>query len=521
MDDTKMAAKSTIIIIMLTLGSKLLGFLREVLIASKFGSGMETDAFFVALTVSSLATGFISNSISTTFVPVISVVDVKEGKCWKIKHTNNMLNVMFFISCVLVVVGFFLTPAIIKVLAKGFIEEQYNLTVVLARIGLPGILFSGAIGVFTGYLHSEGRFATASAIGFPFNVIFIIFLLFLSKSFGIIGLVITSVVATASQFFILIPEARLSGLKYRWIFDLKDKYLRKVLFLSMPVFVATVINELNIIVDRTIASDLVPGSISALSYAAKINGLINSIFISAIATVIFPILSKEFSSGNIERMKKVMGYGFNVVILITVPAIIGITVLSKTIVQTAFQRGRFDTTATLMTTGALYFYAFGLLAFSIRLLTNKVYYSLQDTRTPMVNGLLYLGINIILDLILVKHMSHKGIALATSIASTVTVISLLYNLRKKIGPMGLLSYIKCGLKSLFASMVMGISIYFLNKGLFNIMNTSTIMGLVSLSICIGSGVLIYSVIIYFFRIKEVEWILGIVKGKLDRFVKAT
>ncbi len=171
MSRSKQAAKSALIVMIFTLGSKFLGFIREILIASKFGSGMETDTFFVAMTATALVTGFISSAIVTTFIPVLSEIESKEGKKGKVEHANNMINIIFAISILLVIIGLIAAPVIVRLLAKGFYGEQFDLAVKLTRTGLPMILFSGIIGVFTGYLQSEQRFASTSAVGFPFNFI--------------------------------------------------------------------------------------------------------------------------------------------------------------------------------------------------------------------------------------------------------------------------------------------------------------------------------------------------------------
>jgi len=137
MDNSNRTARSVLLIIIFTLGSKFLGFLREVLIASKFGSGKQTDTFFIAASATTLIGSFILNSISTTFIPVISEVETKEGRKGKIKHTNNMLNLTAALSLILIIIAFIGTPLIVKILASGFKGEQFVLAVKLIRIGLP------------------------------------------------------------------------------------------------------------------------------------------------------------------------------------------------------------------------------------------------------------------------------------------------------------------------------------------------------------------------------------------------
>ena len=514
MSKSNKATKSAVTIIIFTLGSKFLGFLREVLIAAKFGSGMETDTFFIALSASSLIGNFLRNSINTTFIPVISEVELKEGKKSKIEHTNNMINVVVLVSLMLVIIALIGTPLIIKTLASGFKGEQFDLSVKLTRIGLPMILFSGIIGVMTGYLQSEERFNATAIIGVPFNFIYIFFLLFLSSMFGIEGLMVAGVLAVFSQLLIQIPEAKSSGFKHKFVFDIKDKYIRKVLYLSLPVLIGVAINDLNAVVDKTLASSLAAGSISALNYANKLNALILGVFISAITTVIFPILSKEANNDNIPGVKKTMGYGVNLILLITIPATVGMIVLSKSIVEIAFQRGEFDAAATMMTSQALIFYSVGLVAMALRLLITRVYYSLQDTKTPMINGAISVGFNIVLNLILVQYMGHAGLAFATSIATTIATILMFYGLKKKIGSLGTLAYIKCGLKAGLASAIMGVVAYVVYHGLYGILGASKLYNLISLLVAVGLAVIVYGVLCYLFGIEEVRDIVDKVIKRL-------
>lgn len=511
MSKSRQVAKSALIIIVFTLGSKFLGFIREVLIAAKFGSGMNTDTYFVAMTATSLIISLMSNAISTTFIPVLSEIESKEGKEGKINHTNNMINIILFLSLILVLLGWLAAPLLVRLLARGFHGEQFDLAIKLTRIGLPKLIFSGLIGALTGFLHSEQKHISSAAMGVPFNFVYIFFLVFLSTTLGIKGLMITSVFAVLSQLLIQLPEAKKSGYKYKFIFDLKDKYIIKVLYLSVPVFIGVAINDLNAIVDRTLASSLVSGSISALNYANRLNALILGVFISAITTVIFPLLSTESNNDNIEGMKKIMDYGVNLILLITIPATVGMIVLAKPIVEIAFQRGEFDATATIMTSQALRFYSIGLVAMALSLLLSRVYYSLQDTKAPMMNGAIAVGFNIILNLILVKFMAHTGLALATSIATTIATLLMFYGLKKKIGSLGTLSYIKCGLKSGLASAVMGIVAYMVYHGLYKALGISKLYNFIALLVAIGLGVVVYGVLCYILRIEEVRDIVDKVK----------
>lgn len=514
MSKTEKAATSVVVMIVFSLGSKFLGFLREILIASKFGAGMETDTFFIAIAVSGLFTTLIGAALNTTMIPVLSEIQVKEGIKGKVLHTNNILNIVVVLSILLVFTGWVGAPLLVKLLAKGFTGQQFELAVYLTRIGIPVLFFSLIQPVLRSYLQSEMMFTETAASAFPFNFVYIFFLIFLSGKFGIVGLVVANTLAVASQILLQFYGLKKSGYKYKFIFDLKDIYVRKILLLTVPIFIGTTINEINIIVDKTLASSLIEGSISALNYATRLNSLILGVFITAITTVIYPMLSEQSNNGNIVKMKKIMGYGINSILLITIPSTIGLIVLSKPIVEVVFQRGEFDIQATILTSQALIFYSMGLVATGLRPMIGRVFFSLQDTKTPMINGAIAVVFNVIFNLILVTNMAHRGLALSTSLSNIIAVALLFITLKKKIGSLCTLSYIKCGLKAGLASAIMGVVAYVVYHGLYGILGISKLYNFISLLVAIVLAVIVYGVLCYLFGIEEIRDIVDKVMKKL-------
>ncbi len=239
--------------------------------------------------------------------------------------------------------------------------------------------------------------------------------------------------------------------------------------------------------------------------------MVLSVFISATTTVIFPTLLKEANRDHIDGLKRIMGYGVRLILLITIPSTVGIIVLAEPIVEIAFQRGQFGATATMMTSQALIFYSLGLVAMALRLLLNKVYYSLQDTKTPMMNGMISVGFNIVLNLILVKYMAHSGLAFATSIALTIATLIMFYDLRRKFGSLGTVAYIKCGLNAGLASAIMGVVAYVVSHELYSLLGVSVLHNLISLVVAVGLAVITYGVLCYALGIEEV-------KGLCDRMI---
>lgn len=516
MSQSRKAAKSIFIMIIFGIGSKILGFIREMLIAAKFGSGAETDTFFIALTATSLFTAMFTQSLNTTMIPIMADVEKNEGKESKIQHTNNLLNIVLLISFGVVILGWILSPLIIKLLAHGFEGEQYKLAITMMRIGMPVAIFSGVVGIYRGYLQSESMFIESSASQFPFNFTYIFFLIFLSSFFGIKGLMVTSVLAVFSQILLQIPGIRKTGYRYEFKIDFKDPYIRKILYLVVPVLFSVAVNDLNKIVDRSLASSLVTGSISALNYSARLNSLVLAVFITAIATVLFPMLSKEAVKETYDDFIKIIRNGVNIVLIITIPATIGMIILTEPIVTLTFERGAFDSVATQMTSQALVFYTLGLAGMALRTFMERAYYSLKDTKTPMVNGFIAVGLNVVLNFILIGPMEHRGLALATAISTTLSTGYLFYGLRKKIGPLGISTVLRCGAKSLASSVIMGGIVYFTYYSLIENFIGNTIFELAILLLSVGLGALVYLTILYLLKVDEMTWFINLFRKKLGK-----
>lgn len=515
MSQLKKSAKSVVTIIIFTLASKVLGFVREALIASSYGSGARTDTFFIALSAITLFSALLTQTINTTLIPILSDVEAQEGKKGKLNHLNNFLNIITFVAFIMVIVGFFITPYLMQILGKGFEGEQFDFAILLTRIGLPTLIFSSIVGIFRGYLQSEEYFNESAASAFPKNIVYIVFLVFFSQYFSIRALMVVTVLAEAAQLTIQVPSLRKLGYRYKMMVDLQDEFMQKLATLIPPILVSVAINDLNNLIDKSMASSLVKGSVSSLNYASVLNNVVQSVFVTAIITVVFPLFSKEANAKNYAGLKKMMHTSLNIVLLITIPATIGLIVLATPAVKFAYQRGEFGEVATMMTSSALVFYALGLVGTGVKSMLTRVYYALQDTKTPMMNSAYALGLNFIMNLILVQFMGHRGLALATALSATITAIILLYQLRKKIGNLGLRAMTQSSVKTLISSLIMGVVIYFVYNYSVTAFNPSRFMELIIVGVTVLIGVLVYVVSLYLFKVDELRFVTDYIKRQIN------
>ncbi len=514
MSQLKKSAKSVGTIVLFSLGSKVLAFVREALIASRYGSGGGTDTFFIALSAISLFSTLLVRTINTTLIPVLSDVEVQDGKTGKLNHLNNFLNTIILVAMLIVLTAFFLTPSLMKVLGRGFEGEQFEYAILLTRVGLPLLVISSIVGIFRGYLQSEEQFTESALSSFPLNIVYILFLYFLSQYFSITALMVVAIIAEASQLLVQIPGLKKLGYRYKFTIDLKSEYMQKVAQLIPPILLSVGISDLNSLVDKSMASSLKEGSVSSLSYASTLNNVVLSVFVAAIITVVFPILSKEANAENYARLKKIIHTSLNIVLLITIPAAIGMIILANPVVKFAYQRGEFKETAVLMTSSALVYYSPGLIGSGVKSVLTRVFYALQDTKTPMINSFYSLVLNIIFNLVLAQSMGHNGLALATSISTILTTIILLYKLRKKIGNLGLKVMIQSSIKILISSVLMGGIIYFLYNYSIATFNPSRIIELLLVILTVVVGVLVYLASLYLLKVEELHFFIEKAQNQL-------
>ena len=499
------AAKSALIIMFIILFSKSMGFIREVLIASKFGSGLITDSYFIIYTVITIVTATLNSVFSTTLVPIFIKLEDSEGNNTKIQFMNNLLNITTCITAIIAVLIWIFAPYVIRIIASGFEGHVYSLTVQLVRIVIPMIVFVAVASVFTAYLQSKEYFNIPAATGVPLNTIYIIYLLLMATRYGIKGFMVAIILAQLSTVVFQLPTAFKTGFKYKATVNLKDDNLKKLLLLTTPVVIGTTLQQINLAIDRSIASNLSAGSISSLSYASKLEELVIGVFIFSLLTVLFPILTHESGKENLEGFKRIMGNGITIVMLTTIPVTVAGIILARPIIEVLFQRGAFDQAATEKAAAAFVFYLLGLTGIGLRDTLSKVFYSLQDTKTPLIAGAASVVLNITLNFVLVKFLDYQGLALATSIAVSTSSLLLIISLRKKLGKIGGLRLVKNFLKIVMATLPMGFILYILRNNVLyyqvGFMKRALSLGAISLV-----ATVVYFGICYLLKINEIKYL---------------
>ena len=508
-------AKATIGLMVATIIAKILGFTRELILASAYGASIYSDAYLVAMNIPGVVFAAIGAAIGTTFIPIYFDINNNLGESESLKFTNNILNIVITICIILCSLGLIFTEPLVKLFAYGFDERVFYITVKFTKILMLGIVFIGLSNLIISYLQAKNNFIISGLSSLPYNIIIIISII-LSIKYGPYVMVWGSLLGLASQFIFQIPFAIKYGYKYKLYINLNDKYIKKSIYLLGPVFIGVAVNQINTMVDKSIASTLIEGSVSALNYANRLNGFVMSMFITSVAAVIYPMLSKLASEDNKEKFTSSVVQSINSVILLVIPISVGAIVLATPIVKLLFQRGEFDARATSMTAIALIMYSIGMVAFGLNDILGKVFYALKDTKTPMINGSIAMGMNIVLNIILVRYLQLAGLALATSISAIMCIFLLFGSLKKKIGYFGQDKILKTTIKSILSSAIMGAVTYFAYDMVSNLLGTGFIKEAGSLLVSVVFGVITYVILIVVLKVEEVNIITSMMKKKLNK-----
>ncbi|MCI2426574.1 murein biosynthesis integral membrane protein MurJ [Candidatus Acetothermia bacterium] len=448
--------QATIILTIGILFCRILGFVREMVIAHIFGATAETDAFLIALIIPNLFAGLMANAITFAFIPVFTEYRVKQGDqdAWRI--TSTLINLTLVVLVIGTIVVFLTAPFIVRLIGPGLAKETQTIAIQLTRVMSPAIIFLGLIGLSTAILNSYKHFIVPAFAGLLYNTAIIGGALFLTRYHGTTGLAIGVVIGglghLLTQSIILVKKRGY----YTLSLHLNHPGVKQIFLLVLPFLVGSITSQLNLIVDRILASGLVEGSIAALNFAVRVMGLPLSIFGIAIGVAVYPTLSQQAVEGRLDRLRNTFSEGVRMLWFITVPATVGLIVLREPIIRLLFERGAFDAAATSMTASVLLFYSLGLFAHAGNVILIRTYFSMQDTKMPVKLGVLAVALNIVLNLILVRYMGANGLALASSIAAGAHFVLLVYYLRQKLGHLDGGRIIWSSAKIVLASLVMGV-----------------------------------------------------------------
>ncbi len=441
--------------------SRVLGFFRDLVIAHAFGTGIAAEAFVVSFKIPNLLRDLVGEgAMNSAFVPVLTERREKEkDDFWRLVST--LFFVMALILLVLSVLGILFAPKIVQWMAPGFVDsadpDKFPLTVRLTRVISPYIFFIGLSALAMGVLNSIHEF-TSSALGpILLNISMIAAGIFFEARYGPMALVVGVLLGGVLQLGCQFPALCRRG--FHWVKpNFRDPSIRQIGRLLVPRAMGSAVYQINVFVDSILASfDKIvgPGGQSALYYSNRLFQLPLAIFGVSLAQVILPTFSTQIFKKDLEGFKQTFSLALRSLMWVALPASVGLVVLCRPIIRILFERGRFDATSTQITSDTLFFYGFGLLSCCfIKVLVNA-FYAMQDTKTPVKTLAFAVALNVALSLIFMRIFKIAGLALASSISTTVNAALLYYFLRKKIGSLHGGKLLSSFFKIITASLAMG------------------------------------------------------------------
>lgn len=479
-----------------TIMSRILGFVRDVLIASVLGAGPIADAFYVAFKFPNLFRRlFGEGAFNSAFVPTFSHVLTKEGEDKARAAASDIMSVLFLTVLCLVIIVELTVPWVIHLVAPGFsaTPERYNLAVEFTKITFPYILFASLAALYTGILNTIYRFAAGAASPILLNIAMVIAMLFFENTFATPGHALAWAVTIAG-----IGQCIWLDFSCRWShFNLKihrptlTPPVKRVLKLMVPGALGAGVLQLNLFIGIIFLSFLPEGAVSYFFYADRINELPLSLVGAAISTALLPTLARQLSEGQNERVHLTQNRAMEVSLFLILPAAVALLVLSEPIIRVLFERHEFTHADTIQTARILSSFALGLPAYVLVKIFATSFFARQDTKTPLVAATFAVIASILLNLLLIKPFQHVGIALSTSLASWVNVAWLVYRLSREkhfIADERLKSLVP---RFLIASILMGVAVEMMTGSLLSYLMAGEAKRVLALGIIISVGMAIY------------------------------
>ena len=524
MSENVKVAKAAGIVGMATLASRIMGYLRDMVMSWSFGTSASADAFYVAYRIPNLLRELLAEgSMSAAFIPVFTETLTKGTKEEAQQLANAVLARLLVILVLITGIGIIFAPYIVKAIAWGWKlenqREKFLLAASLTQRMFPYLLFIGLAALAMGMLNSLRSFLFPALSPVMLNIMTIGAVFFLSPRLSepIMGAAYGVVLGGLCQFLIQLPGLKRQGMTLRPRFVPSHPGVRKVGMLALPVFISSSVTQLNIFLSTILASFLATGSITFLFYGMRFIHFPLGIFGVAIATAVLPTLSAQAAKQENEQFRETLSLGIRLVFFIMFPAMAGLIMLRVPIVNLLLEHGEFNRISTIGTASALLYYSVGLWAFAGVRIVSQAYYSLQDTRTPVRIALLALATNIVLSVVFIQTpLQHGGLALATSLSAILNLGLLTKRLRKKIGRMDGRRILASLVRIVPASLVMGAIGWWVARNPMWDSPGNTLVKIEWLGGGMAVSVLFYIVAMRLLRSEELAFLWGMVKRKSGR-----
>ena len=505
-----------------TFSSRILGFVRDMVLARLFGATAAADAFFVAFRIPSLLRElFAEGSMSSAFIPVFTEYSTLKSRHEAWELASAAFTTLLTIVTVVTLAGIIAAPSFVEILAPGFqaSPEKLALTTLLTRIMFPYLLFVSLAAVAMGILNSVRAFAAPACAALFLNIFIIGCALFLSPLLQepIIGVAIGVVAGGAAQFAMQIPSLKSRGLLFGFRIEPGHPGVRRMGRLMVPSLLGMSVTQINLTVSTILAS-FIAGAPTYLFYGMRLIQFPLGIFGVALAMAILPTLSAQAARGALDELRTTLGFGLRMIVFIMLPAMLGLIFLRTPIVHLFFEHGTFNAGDTAETALAVLCYAVGLWAFGGVRIIVAAYYSLQDTTTPAISAAIAVTANIFFSLLLMSILGAAGLALATALAAMVNGGILVAVLNRRLGGMDWGSVGLSALRVVIACVPLIVACLWVSGGQVWTHPDEWIAKSVMLTVAIGLSVSGYIGVHALLRSEELDLVWGMVRKRFGSVV---
>lgn len=447
-----------------TMLSRIMGMVRDMVVARLFGAGLASDAFIAAFQIPNMLRRFFAEgALTSAFVPTFSVT-LKRGEGEARELVNICFTLLTIVMAFVTLVGIAFSPYIVSLMFPGFraVPGKFELTVLLNRLMFPYIFFISLVALCMGILNTLRHFFTPAISTVFLNISMILAALLLRGFFEvpITALATGVLIGGVVQLVLQLPVLWKKGFPIRPRFTFGNPEVRRIALLMVPSIFGVGVYYLNITVSAVLASLLPQGSVSFLYFAQRLFEFPQGIFTVSVAQAVLPSMSRQAAEGDMAGMKESLAFGLRLTLFITIPAMAGLMVCATPIFSLLFMGGEFDYAKAVNSAQALFYYSVGLSFVALTRVLAPAFYALKDTKTPVWTAFAAFLLNLGFCLILMGPLKHGGLALATTLSACCNMLMLLWFLRRKIGPFGGRRILVSALKSVMAALPMAIAVYY-------------------------------------------------------------
>ncbi len=493
----------------MTLISRILGFVRDFVIARIFGAGMMTDAFFVAFKLPNLFRRlFAEGAFSQAFVPILGEYKNRLGEDDAKRLVDQVASLLLLVLIAVTLAGMAGAPLLVYISAPGFVTEpdKFALTVELTRITFPYILFMSLVALAGGILNTWNRFAIPAFTPVLLNISFIVMALFAAPWFErpVMALGWSVFIGGALQLAFQLPGLKRIGMLPRFSLDWRAPGVRRILLLMAPAVLGVSISQVSLLINTIFASFLDTGSVSWLYYADRLMEFPSGMLGAALGTILLPSLSKYHAGGQRDEYSRLLDWGLRLTLLLAAPAAVALAIIAVPLIATLFHHGAFTTNDVFMTRNALIAYSVGLLGLILVKVLAPGFYARQNVRTPVKIGLITLCVTQALNLALIGWLKHAGLALAIGLAACLNAGLLYSGLRRHAIYTPQPGWLAFSLKLLAALVVMAAVLWFLAGDASNWLQWNLATRLWRLTVLVISGATSYFATLWLigFRLRD-------------------